>query len=213
MATVQGRNVYLQIGDDPPVVISNLGVEPIEGEITISGDELLAAIEQGRVKITGVGILGAWFAVGDREWLQTMAESKAAREWTASLRAKQRRLRRASGYLPGSLILTILDTKTGETRSTEGPHFDEFDAHWWVEGNGSCDCNRACLFEHWPQSNTCLGSKRYLIVGAEGEMCGYALKDFNEEYPVALIKEYLDLDWQKKRRKWRENDGIFETPG
>ena len=125
---------------------------------------------------------------------------------TESLRAKQRGLRRASGYLPGSLILTILDTKTGETRSTEGPHFDEFDAHWWVEGNGSCDCNRACLFEHWPQSNTCLGSKRYLVVGAEGETCGYTLKDFNEEYPMDLIKEHLEFDLTKEANERERNE-------
>lgn len=105
----------------------------------------------------------------------------------------RRRLRRASGYLPGSLILTIMDSETGKIASTEGTHFDELDAHWWVDGNGSCDCNRAFLFSPGLFGSDCLGCKRYLIVAAEGATCGYTVKDFNREYSPELLAECLAM--------------------
>ena len=53
---------------------------------------------------------------------------------------------------------------------------------WWLEGNGSCDCNRRIVFGHDTDDDQCV-SERYLIVAAEPLLEGYTLTDFNEGYP------------------------------
>lgn len=84
------------------------------------------------------------------------------------------------------MIVTILDTKTGEVRTcAEWCSKNDFDLYWWSEGNGSCDCNRAIAFNGGDsalyeeqqkalglEDNTCLGCHRWLIVGVQGDTDG-----------------------------------------
>ena len=60
--------------------------------------------------------------------------------------------------------VTYLDLKTGETASEEG--VGEYDL---VEGNWSCDCNRAIPFGNSSDSGVCGGCKRYIVIGVERE--------------------------------------------
>jgi len=73
--------------------------------------------------------------------------------------------------------MTIQDTQTGEKAVAP---WDEFDAFWWAEGNGSCDCNRQLAFgrDHGGECR----SERYLIVGVEGDADGRSIDDFNDGY-------------------------------
>lgn len=90
-------------------------------------------------------------------------------------------------YLP--LTITVEDIQTGERRTQKTP----FNAHWWTEGNGSCDCNRHLTFfpEHDPPAGIdgkpfpegfCFGCKRYRIVAVEPIPEDYMLADFNDGY-------------------------------
>ena len=73
--------------------------------------------------------------------------------------------------------VTIQDTQTGETAVAP---WDEFDAFWWAQGNGSCDCNRQLAFG---QDRGCeCRSERYLIVAVEGDTGGRSINDFNSGY-------------------------------
>lgn len=87
------------------------------------------------------------------------------------------------------LTVTVKDSVTGEQRTLP----TLFDATWWSEGNGSCDCNRHGLFfpEH-PRAEPpdgllvfesyCLGCVRYLIVDVSPMPPGWAVEDFNTGY-------------------------------
>jgi hypothetical protein len=75
------------------------------------------------------------------------------------------------------LTVTILDTVTGETRTNS-----EWDAWWWFEGNGSCDCNRRLIFEPDAEDVQC-GEARYYIIAAEGDTAGYEPDEWNRLYP------------------------------
>ncbi|MCP5101014.1 MAG: hypothetical protein GY943_36145 [Chloroflexi bacterium] len=80
------------------------------------------------------------------------------------------------------MTLTILDTKTGKEKAISS----SFSAHWWAEGNGSCDCNRAIEMGSASTGNTCMGATRYLIIDADDDSY-----DYNSSYPVALVSEWL----------------------
>jgi hypothetical protein len=82
--------------------------------------------------------------------------------------------------------VTILDTQTGEKKTTDET-FD-FDAYWWAEGNGSCDCNREIPFVGLEMSNPCR-TERYLIVEAESDE--YSLEEYNSDYPAGLKEKHL----------------------
>ena len=84
------------------------------------------------------------------------------------------------------MIATIQDTATGKTRVVPG-----YSSDWWADGNGSCDCNRELGFVESRPTGTCLGNRRYLIVRAtfDDEERRYTLRELNEGYPEALLKE------------------------
>jgi len=83
---------------------------------------------------------------------------------------------------------TVLDTVTGETRISEGI------ATWnWKEGNWSCDCNRAIIFDRWIADGFCVGGKRYLVIAAEPEDKDdyeVSLAELNSDYPDELLREH-----------------------
>ena len=84
--------------------------------------------------------------------------------------------------------VVILDTQTGERKTTD-ESFD-WDAYWWAEGNGSCDCNREIPFVGLDFSDCfCKGAKRYLIVEAESKE--YSLDEYNSDYPAELKEKHL----------------------
>ena len=90
--------------------------------------------------------------------------------------------------------LTLRDTVTGEEVAVDEPGFE---ASWWADGNGSCDCNRARYFDgaddtletdirtkhpglkQW--QDVCYGARRILIVAAETDE--YTLAELNASYP------------------------------
>ena len=97
---------------------------------------------------------------------------------------------------------TVLDTETGERRTSEGIRSFE-----WAENNWSCDCNRAKLFgedvdremyrrmrERHPEllshQSYCFGCKRFVVIAAEpdgDDDYEYTLRELNAEYPVELM--------------------------
>lgn len=97
--------------------------------------------------------------------------------------------------------VTLLDTKTGERRDCSE---QEFGVRWWLEGNGSCDCNRALFFDRGDEDhgeeqrialgleeNVCLGCRRWLIVDVSGDLEGMTreqiLSEANRDYPADLV--------------------------
>jgi hypothetical protein len=87
--------------------------------------------------------------------------------------------------------VTLLDTVTGKTKE----HDDIFDAEWWVNGNGMCDCNRALFMgvdldetAIAPGLGICAGEKRFLIIAADDPE--YSLQEFNRRYPTELLKKH-----------------------
>lgn len=54
----------------------------------------------------------------------------------------------------------------------------------WTEGNWSCDCNRAGLFNH-ANDGTCY-CRRYIVVDVTPMPEGYTLDEFNPGYPEDL---------------------------
>ncbi len=103
--------------------------------------------------------------------------------------------------------VTLLDTKTGERRNcSDWPAETEFSVYWWLEGNGSCDCNRAHAFDRQGEDhgeeqrhvlglakNVCLGCTRWLIVDVGGDLEGMTrdqvLAEANSGYPKNLKKK------------------------
>lgn len=84
--------------------------------------------------------------------------------------------------------IKLLDTQTGKTRVI----YKEFDAFWWAEGNGSCDCNRKIFFYDEDidiKQKHCTGTKRFLIT--EIDSIEYTLNEFNYDYPEELKNKYL----------------------
>jgi len=95
--------------------------------------------------------------------------------------------------------VTVLDTKTNKTVSSEQTQFKNMDIWFWTEGNGGCDCNRAKMFgdevnaemdeqmrkdhpelKEW--QSYCYGEKRFKIIKVEPMPEGYTLDDFNDGY-------------------------------
>ena len=87
--------------------------------------------------------------------------------------------------------LTILDTQTGNRKIIESL----FNAAWWAEGNGACDCNRAVEMgltdemdaaqrqaypELMPWQSLCYGWERFLIIETDSQE--YDLDTFNAGY-------------------------------
>jgi hypothetical protein len=83
-----------------------------------------------------------------------------------------------------TIKVILLDTVTGEVAEDSN-----WSKYWWMDGNGSCDCNRARVFGHYPPAgtNTCLGCKRYVIIAASST---FELCDFNEGYAQELYEQY-----------------------
>jgi len=97
---------------------------------------------------------------------------------------------------------TVLDTETGERRTSEGIRTFE-----WEENNWSCDCNRANLFgedvefemdrrmrvQHpdlLAHQSCCWGCGRFLVVAQEpegDEDWVTTLTELNAGYPVKLL--------------------------
>jgi len=91
----------------------------------------------------------------------------------------------------GKVIVTILDTVTGEKRTTTD---DDWSGYFWSEGNGSCDCNRAREFGI---VSGC-GSNRFLIVGVSGTIEEeYLYNDMNSNYPDELKEKFLPGEMAK----------------
>jgi hypothetical protein len=86
---------------------------------------------------------------------------------------------------------TFLDIDTG--REFNAKQFD-LPVHWWTEGNGSCDCNRAIAagdsayeeLEALHGPHACFGMRRFLAIDVHGDLEGYSKEDvinmMNEEY-------------------------------
>src|SRR3990167_5078252 len=99
--------------------------------------------------------------------------------------------------------VTLLDTTTGERRDCSG-FCDgmEFSVYWWLEGNGSCDCNRAIAFnmdseDHRHPINSegnavCLGRNRWIIVDVSGDLEDMTreqvMAEVNIGYPEELLR-------------------------
>lgn len=85
----------------------------------------------------------------------------------------------------------LLDTQTGESKWL----LDEWNPDWWIDGNGSCDCNRELFMGQDSGGDDengvgcCLGSKRYLIIECSDPTI--SLRDLNQDYPEYLLHEYL----------------------
>jgi len=82
-------------------------------------------------------------------------------------------------------IVTVLirDTQTGQSRMIFGQSVS-----YWLEGNGSCDCDR------WvsnPENPMCDGHHRYLIVSVAPMPKGLTLKDFNQFYDEEFVENHL----------------------
>lgn len=86
--------------------------------------------------------------------------------------------------------VTILDTRTKKKTAIDLP----YNATWWYEGNGSCDCNRAIFskvdltYQNKNQRLECLGCHRFLITAIESNE--YSLIELNEDYPYSLLKKH-----------------------
>jgi hypothetical protein len=85
----------------------------------------------------------------------------------------------------------ILDTVTKKAAWSDHARTPED----WAEGNHSCDCNR------YPDPDPngectgyCLGCKRFLIIGYDGDPQGYTLYDFNRGYPEDLLRTFGILE-------------------
>ena len=76
------------------------------------------------------------------------------------------------------IVVTVLDTVTGETAGSSS-----WPAQWWMEGNGSCDCNRELLFGRDTSDGTCICCKRYVII----EASGLKVEELNAGYPDDVL--------------------------
>lgn len=98
--------------------------------------------------------------------------------------------------------VTLLDTSTGETRESS---FSDRSPQWWIEGGGSCDCNReiAMYGLRYDSSelnrrtlNRCVGCSRYLVVDIGGDLEGYSRKEIfeeiNSDYPPELVAKWAE---------------------
>ena len=96
---------------------------------------------------------------------------------------------------------SLLDTKTGELIIATEMTSSLF---WWADGNGSCDCNRAILFNKEQEvhkelaidENHCLGHTRFIVVDVHGDFADLkitkqqAIEEMNGCYPQELLNEF-----------------------
>lgn len=101
----------------------------------------------------------------------------------------------------------LLDTETGETIVEE----DDSSIWYWLEGNGSCDCNRELAFREAIPTGICLGCKRFLVIDVDGDLDGYSREEFieeaNREYPESLKQQWLHEKFAMNKSKIRFVDG------
>ncbi len=82
--------------------------------------------------------------------------------------------------------VTYLDLKTGLTTTETG-----ISAYCLMEGNWSCDCNRALAFGNDNLSkHICDGAKRYIVIDVEQEKMR-RLKSGAKVYSLQLKKEII----------------------
>lgn len=88
--------------------------------------------------------------------------------------------------------VTLLDTKSGETREVAG-----ICGFQWADNNWSCDCNRAGYFgppDDWNDGDgVCVGGHRFIVITSKAEDSGedhYTLADLNPGYPEELLAEH-----------------------
>ena len=105
--------------------------------------------------------------------------------------------------------VTVIDTVTGEKVSSDQTQFkgEGFDAWWWTEGNGGCDCNRMEMFADEIESEMdaqmrkdnpelkewqsyCYREKRFIVIAVEPMPDGYTLLDFNDGYPEITLTKF-----------------------
>lgn len=93
---------------------------------------------------------------------------------------------------------TFLDLVTGRT-VTADEHMSGFTLYWWADGNGSCDCNRAILFDDEGSDGVCCGSKRYVAVDVD-------IDDADEKADALdwMNSSYAD-EAQKAAREWKKS--------
>lgn len=90
------------------------------------------------------------------------------------------------------MIPIILDTQTGLTYE----YTSELPVRWWIEGNGSCDCNRSiiCNVTTVDEDIQCK-YERFLIIDVLGDLEVYTKKEIielcNGEYPAELVEKYI----------------------
>lgn len=104
--------------------------------------------------------------------------------------------------------LTLLDVETSNKIDFEIED-DQVTIWQWTEGNFSCDCNRAFQFseelddemdermrKNHPElkewQSCCWGSKRFLVIKVDPIPKEFTIKDFNEDYPEALLDKFLE---------------------
>lgn len=95
------------------------------------------------------------------------------------------------------MTCTILDTVTGIRH--EDPTWD-YSPFWWLDGNGSCDCNREIFCDADAEdTGVCKGAHRYLIVafkpgldkhGNLEDLSEMNLKRLNVDYPEELLRKH-----------------------
>ena len=86
--------------------------------------------------------------------------------------------------------VTLLDTKTGKTVEDKG-----MSAFQWTDGNWSCDCNRALMFNLDIGQGICAGSKRFIVIKAEPEVnvegdYEATLAEMNHRHPQELLRKH-----------------------
>jgi hypothetical protein len=109
------------------------------------------------------------------------------------------------GYL---MNITVLDTETGERLIARGQILGE-----WIDGNFTCDCNRAMFFGEQvyeemvrrtaarfpdtpPGKSCCFGSVRFLAVKCESARTSYTpcdIRRLNADYPAELVEKHLGI--------------------
>lgn len=71
-------------------------------------------------------------------------------------------------YWNDPVTVRILDTHTGVLHTRPPGEWDEFTEHWWAEGNGSCDCNRAQFCGVDRDKKVPCSTGRFVVVDDEG---------------------------------------------
>ena len=98
-----------------------------------------------------------------------------------------------------ALSPTFRDCETGQ--ETKTPEWWAYDVWYWVEGNGSCDCNRSLIcgkrqeMEERLGSGVCFGCHRFVAIEVEGDLEGWK----QEELIAEMNREYV-YDRERKKK-------------